>query len=134
VLPCIFVGTCCCLGDGGSTSFQLGSKRLGDTPQITVILIVDGSGFWVVRPSSGVIGFRRIEGGYWLASHPGRCTSRENTSVTHAIESCVSSRTALRALEAEKNLLPLPGIDPQFLGRAGTKQINRQIEDTEKLH
>ena len=42
--------------------------------------------------------------------------------------------TGRNALEAQKNLLPLSGIEPQFLSRAGTKQINHQIEESEEGH
>jgi len=40
----------------------------------------------------------------------------------------------MKALEAQKNLLPPPGIEIQFLGRERTKQIKRQIEYSEEGH
>ena len=81
-----------------------------------------------------VIGVRSFETGYWLASRPGRCIPWEKASVIHPLEGCVSTRTGLKALEAQNNLLPPPGIELQFLGRVGTKQISRQIEDSEEGH
>jgi hypothetical protein len=46
----------------------------------------------------------------------------------------MSSRTGLKALEAQKNFLPPPGIKLQFLGLVKTKQIKRQMEESKEGH
>jgi hypothetical protein len=69
-----------------------------------------GRGFFSFKTSA-------LDGGEWSASRPGRALPPAKTPGIHCTGGWVVPRAALETEAREKNIFPLPGIEPRSLGR-----------------